>query len=88
MNGELRLCVNMRRSFAEIIRLYGKYPSTPDIKQAFHPIEIHPDTRHKQVYSSVRVVQIQRFIFGISRALEVFQSMISTASLRWCHKPY
>lgn len=91
-NGEVRLCVDMRRANAAIVRenhplptmdkllpkmKNAKFFSKLDIKDAFHQIEILPDSRHITTFiTSKGLFRYKRLMFGISCAPEIFQKVI------------
>lgn len=91
-NGEVRLCVDMRRANQAIIRenhplptmdkflpkvKNAKYFSKLDIKDAFHQIEIHPDSRYITTFiTSTGLYRYKRLMFGISCAPEIFQKTL------------
>lgn len=91
-NGELRLCVDMRRANAAIMRenhplpsmdhflpkmKKAKYFSKLDIKNAFHQVEIHPESRHITTFiTSTGLYRYKRLMFGITCAPEIFQKII------------
>ncbi|XP_049886595.1 uncharacterized protein K02A2.6-like [Pectinophora gossypiella] len=91
-NGEVRLCVDMRRANEAISRenhpiptmdkflpkmRNAKYFTKLDIKDAFHQIEIHPDSRHVTTFiTSKGLFRYKRLMFGISCAPEIFQKTL------------
>ncbi|KAJ0176070.1 hypothetical protein K1T71_008244 [Dendrolimus kikuchii] len=91
-NGDLRLCVDMRRANAAIMRENhplpcmdkllpeigkAKYFSKLDIKDAFHHLELHPDCRHITTFiTSKGLYRYKRLMFGISCAPEIFQKVL------------
>ncbi|XP_047991724.1 uncharacterized protein K02A2.6-like isoform X2 [Leguminivora glycinivorella] len=91
-NGELRLCVDMRRANAAIMRENhplptmdkllpqvrdAKYFSKLDIRDAFHQLELHPDSRHITTFiTSLGMYRYKRLMFGITCAPEIFQKTI------------
>ncbi|XP_063363596.1 uncharacterized protein K02A2.6-like [Cydia amplana] len=91
-NGELRLCVDMRRANAAILRENHPLPTMDnllpkigkakfftklDIKNAFHQIELHADSRHITTFiTSKGLFQYKRLMFGITCAPEVFQKIL------------
>lgn len=91
-NGEMRLCVDMRRANKAIVRENhplptmdkllpkvrdAKYFTKLDIKDAFHQIEIHPDSRHITTFITHRgLFRFKRLMFGISCAPEIFQKTL------------
>lgn len=91
-NGEMRLCIDMRRANQAIIRENhplptmdkllpkvrdAKYFTKLDVKDAFHQIEIHPDSRHITTFITHRgLLRYKRLMFGISCAPEIFQKTL------------
>lgn len=91
-NGELRLCVDMRRANAAIMRenhplptmehllpkiRKAKYFTKLDIKNAFHQAELHPNSRHVTTFiTSKGLYRYKRLMFGISSAPELFQKIM------------
>lgn len=90
--GDIRLCVDMRRANAAIQRENHPLPtmeellpkvreakifSKLDIRDAFHHIELHPDSRHITTFiTSKGLYQYKRMMFGISCAPEIFQKTL------------
>ena len=97
-NGELRLCVDMRRANIAIMRENHPLPSMEhllpkikkaqyfsklDIKNAFHQIELHPDSRHITTFiSSKGLYRYKRLMFGITCAPELFQKILERMLLK------
>ncbi|XP_060806004.1 uncharacterized protein K02A2.6-like [Amyelois transitella] len=91
-NGEIRLCVDMRRANAAILRenhplptmdkllpkmKEAKYFSKLDIKDAFHQLELHPDCRYITTFiTSKGLFRYKRLMFGIACAPEIFQKTL------------
>ncbi|XP_063366280.1 uncharacterized protein K02A2.6-like [Cydia amplana] len=91
-NGDLRLCVDMRRANAAIMRENhplptmdkllpqvrdAKYFSKLDIRDAFHQLELHPDSRHITTFITGQGMnRYKRLMFGITCAPEIFQKTI------------
>lgn len=91
-NGELRLCVDMRRANDAIMRENhplptmdkllpkinkAKYFTKLDIKNAFHQLEIHPDSRYITTFITPRgLYRYKRLMFGITCAPELFQKIM------------
>ncbi|XP_047984727.1 uncharacterized protein K02A2.6-like [Leguminivora glycinivorella] len=91
-NGDLRLCVDMRRANAAILRENhplpcmdkllpeigkAKYFSKLDIKDAFHQLELHPDCRHITTFITAKgLYRYKRLMFGICCAPEIFQKVL------------
>ncbi|XP_022836497.1 uncharacterized protein K02A2.6-like [Spodoptera litura] len=90
--GDVRICVDMRRANKAILRenhplptmdkllpkmKNAKYFSKLDIKDAFHQIELHPDSRHITTFiTSKGLFRYKRLMFGISCAPEIFQKTL------------
>lgn len=97
-NGELRLCVDMRRANMAIMRENHPLPSMEhllpkirkaeyftklDIKNAFHQVELHPDSRHITTFiSSKGLYRYKRLMFGITCAPELFQKILEKMLLK------
>ncbi|KAL7291197.1 hypothetical protein TKK_0015038 [Trichogramma kaykai] len=97
-NGEIRICIDMRRANAAIKRenhplptmskllpsLRGaKYFSRLDIKDAFHQIEIHKDSRNITTFSTSKgLYRYKRLMFGITCAPEIFQKILEKILLK------
>lgn len=93
-NGEVRICIDMRRANTAINRENHPLPtmdqllpnfkkaklfSRLDIKDAFHQIEIHPDSRHITTFiTSKGLFRYKRLMFGISCAPEIFQKTLES----------
>ncbi|KMQ92700.1 hypothetical protein RF55_7276 [Lasius niger] len=91
-NGEIRICIDMRRANMAIIRenhplptmdqilpqfRNAKYFSKLDVRNAFHQIEITPQSRHITTFiTSKGLYRYKRLMFGISCALEIFQKIM------------
>ncbi|XP_073959776.1 uncharacterized protein [Choristoneura fumiferana] len=91
-NGDVRLCVDMRRANAAIQRENhplptmdkllpqvrdAKYFSKLDIRDAFHQLELHPESRHITTFITNRgMFRYKRLMFGITCAPEIFQKTI------------
>ncbi|KAL0901956.1 hypothetical protein ABMA27_007099 [Loxostege sticticalis] len=89
---DIRLCVDMRRANAAILRenhplpcmdnllpkiKKAQYFSKLDIKNAFHQVEIHPDSRHLTTFiTSKGLYRYKRLMFGITCAPELFQKIL------------
>nr|CAH7725339.1 unnamed protein product [Callosobruchus chinensis] len=91
-NGDIRICIDMRRANAAILR--EKYPlptmdlllphfckaryfSRLDIKNAFHQIEISERSRYITTFISSRgLYRYKRLLFGINAAPEIFQKIM------------
>lgn len=97
-NGELRLCVDMRRANMAIMRENHPLPSMEhllpkirkaeyftklDIKNAFHQVELHPNSRHITTFiSSKGLYRYKRLMFGITCAPELFQKILEKMLLK------
>jgi transposase InsO family protein len=91
-NGDLRLCVDMRKANLAIVREAYPLPtfekivarlrkatvfSKLDLKNAYHQVEITPDSRHITTFTTCRgLFRYTRLMFGISCAPEKFQKII------------
>lgn len=91
-NGELRLCVDMRRANNAIMRENHPLPTMDkllpkinkakfftklDVKNAFHQVEIHPDSRHITTFITPNgLYRYKRLMFGITCAPELFQKIL------------
>lgn len=91
-DNDLRLCIDMRRANMAIMRenhplpfmdnllpkiKKAQYFSKLDIKNAFHRVEIHPNSRHLTTFiTSKGLYRYKRLMFGITCAPELFQKML------------
>lgn len=91
-DGDVRICVDMRRANAAIRRENhplqimdkllprvrdAKYFSKLDIRDAFHQLDLHPDSRHITTFITSRgLFRYKRLMFGITCAHEIFQKTI------------
>ncbi|XP_063534905.1 uncharacterized protein K02A2.6-like [Cydia strobilella] len=91
-NGDLRICIDMRRANEAIIRenhplptmdellphfRQAKFFSRLDIKNAFHQLEIDEDSRHITTFSTSKgLFRYKRLMFGVSCAPEMFQKVL------------
>ncbi|XP_049880106.1 uncharacterized protein K02A2.6-like [Pectinophora gossypiella] len=91
-NGEVRVCVDMRRANAAIQRenhplpcmehllpkiKKAQYFSKLDIKNAFHQIELHPNSRYLTTFiTSSGLYRYKRLMFGVTCAPELFQKIL------------
>nr|XP_026493651.1 uncharacterized protein K02A2.6-like [Vanessa tameamea] len=91
-SGDIRLCVDMRRANTAILRENhplptmdkllpkikdAKFFSKLDIKDAFHQLELHPDSRHITTFITGKgLYRYKRLMFGISCAPEIFQKIL------------
>lgn len=91
-NGEVRLCIDMRRANEAIVR--ERYPlpvldeildivrgcewfSTLDIKSAYHQIELHEECRDITTFvTETGLFRYKRLMFGIDCAPEIFQRVM------------
>lgn len=96
-NGEVRLCVDMRRANTAIQRENHPLPtmdqllpkvrkakifSKLDIQDAFHHIELHPESRHITTFITRRgLFRYKRMMFGITCAPEIFQKTLERVLL-------
>ncbi|XP_062533173.1 uncharacterized protein LOC134202123 [Armigeres subalbatus] len=93
-NGELRLCVDMRRANQAIHRLNhplpifddllpkfrnAKFFTTLDIKQAFHQVELTEDCRDITTFiTNWGLFRYKRLLFGVNCAPELFQNLMES----------
>lgn len=93
-NGELRLCVDMRRANLAIQRLNHPLPifddfiprfrnahffTTLDIKQAFHQVELMEDCRDITTFvTNWGLFRYKRLLFGVNCAPELFQNLMES----------
>lgn len=93
-NGELRLCVDMRRANMAIKRLNHPLPvfddllpkfrnakmfTTLDIKQAFHQVELTEECRDVTTFiTNWGLFRYKRLLFGVNCAPELFQNLMET----------
>lgn len=91
-NGDVRLCVDMRRANAAILRenhplpcmenllpkiRKAKYFSKLDVKNAFHQVELHPESRYLTTFiTSNGLYRYKRLMFGVTSAPELFQKIM------------
>ncbi|XP_055543303.1 uncharacterized protein K02A2.6-like [Wyeomyia smithii] len=93
-NGDLRLCVDMRRANQAIQRLNhplpvfedlisrfrnAKFFTSLDIKQAFHQVELSEDSRDVTTFiTNWGLYRYKRLLFGINCAPELFQNLMES----------
>lgn len=93
-NGELRLCVDMRRANQAIQRLNHPLPvfenilpkfngatifTTLDIKQAFHQVELAEESREITTFvTNWGLYRYTRLLFGVNYAPEFFQNLMES----------
>lgn len=93
-NGELRLCVDMRRANQAIQRLNhplpvfedllarfkgAKFFTTLDIQQAFHQVELDEDSRDITTFvTNWGLFRYTRLLFGVNYAPEFFQNLMES----------
>jgi hypothetical protein len=93
-NGELRLCVDMRRANKAIQRLNhplpvldyllsrfsgAKFFTTLDIKQAFHQVELAEESRDITTFiTNWGLFRYTRLLFGVNYAPEFFQNLMES----------
>lgn len=91
-NGDLRLCIDMRRANQAIQRLNHPLPvfedlvsrfrnarffTSLDIKQAFHQVELSEDCRDVTTFiTNWGLYRYKRLLFGINCAPELFQNLM------------
>jgi len=94
-DGDIRLCIDMRRANEAIIR--GRYPiptvdellhnmngskvfSKLDLKWGYHQLELNPESRQITTFVTHKgLYRYKRLLFGVSSASEQYQHEISTA---------
>ncbi|CAH2107517.1 unnamed protein product [Euphydryas editha] len=97
-NGEVRVCVDMRRANSAILRenhplpcmenllpkiKKAQYFSKLDIKNAFHQVELHPDSRYLTTFiTSNGLYRYKRLMFGVTCAPELFQKILEKMLIR------
>lgn len=93
-NGDLRLCIDMRRANLAIQRLNHPLPvfddllpkfrnaklfTTLDIKQAFHQVELTEDCRDVTTFiTNWGLFRYKRLLFGVNCAPELFQNLMES----------
>ncbi|XP_055614705.1 uncharacterized protein LOC129761032 [Uranotaenia lowii] len=93
-NGDLRLCVDMRKANKAIQRLNhplpifdnilpklngAKFFTTLDVKQAFHQVELAEESRYITTFiTNWGLFRYTRLLFGINYAPEFFQSLMES----------
>lgn len=91
-NGDIRICIDMRRANAAIIRenhplptmdvllpnfREARYFTKLDIKNAFHQVEITPNSRDITTFiTSKGLYRYKRLMFGITCAPEIFKKIM------------
>lgn len=94
-NGEVRVCIDMRRANAAVLRERHPIPtleetlealngasmfSKLDLKWGYHQVEIDDDSRDITTFVTHKgVMRYKRLIFGLSSASEVYQYAIQQA---------
>ena len=92
-NGEVRICLDMRRANEAIVRekhpvptleetlqeISGaKYFAKLDMNMAFHQIELHPESRDITTFAGPNALyRYKRLLFGVNMATEKFQQVMS-----------
>ena len=92
-NGDIRLCLDMRGPNTAIQRTRHNTPSLDDLvhdlngacvfskldmNQAYHQLELHPDSRYLTTFSSpIGLRRFKRLVFGVNCASEIFQHTLS-----------
>lgn len=93
-NGDLRLCIDMRRANLAIQRLNhplpvfddflprfrnAQYFTSLDIKQAFHQVELTEDCRDITTFISTwGLFRYKRLLFGVNCAPELYQNLMES----------
>lgn len=91
-NGEIRICVDMRRVNEAIVRQRHPIPtleetlqdlngatvlSKLDLRWGYHQVELHPDSRTLTTFSThLGLKRYKRLIFGLSSASEIYQYVV------------
>lgn len=91
--GDVRICIDMRRANIAIVREHhpvptieetvqemagGKYFSKIDLNMAYHQVELHPDSREITTFAAPGgLYRYKRLVFGVNMASEKFQQNIS-----------
>lgn len=91
-NNDIRICLDMRRANAAILKenhplpcmekllpkiRKAQYFTKLDIKNAFHQVELHPNSRHLTTFITSRgLYRYKRLMFGIACAPELFQKIL------------
>lgn len=89
---EIRICLDMRQVNKAVLREKYPLPtmdellpnlvnckifSRLDVRNAFHQIELHPNSRHITTFiTNNRMYRYKRLLFGISSAPEIFQKIM------------
>jgi len=92
-NGEIRLCVDMRKANTAVKRVYypiptledvqdkvngSKWFSKLDLKKGYHQIELHENSRDITTFRYANgIYRYKRLLFGLNAAFELFQQSIS-----------
>ncbi|XP_062534142.1 uncharacterized protein K02A2.6-like [Armigeres subalbatus] len=91
-NGDLRLCIDMRRANAAIVQerhimptiedflpkfISAKWFSRLDVKEAFYQIELDTESRYITTFRTlVGLYRYKRLMYGIACASELFQRIL------------
>ncbi|XP_058449097.1 uncharacterized protein K02A2.6-like [Malaya genurostris] len=91
-NGDLRICVDMRRANAAIVRerhimptmedflprfTFAKWFSRLDVKEAFHQVELDSESRYITTFiTHMGLFRYKRLMYGIACAPESFQRIL------------
>lgn len=91
-NGDIRICLDMRRANQAILREKHPVPTVEetlqevskakvftklDLNMAFHQIELHPDSRDITTFAAPSgLYRYKRLLFGVNMATEKFQQII------------
>jgi hypothetical protein len=91
-NGEVRVCVDMRRANEAVLRSRHPIPTVDDIIQNFngavvfskldlkwgyHQVELHPSSRSITTFQTHKgLFRYKRLMFGISSAPEIYQHIV------------
>ena len=91
-NGDVRVCVDMRRANAAVIRERHPIPtleetlqalngaavfSKLDLRWGYHQVELHPESRALTTFATHKgLKRYKRLIFGLSSAPEMYQYVV------------
>jgi len=91
-NGEIRMCIDMRRANEAVLRERHPIPtidellqemsqsrvfSKIDLKWGYHQLELHPDSRNITTFvTHCGLYRYKRLLFGINAASEIYQHEI------------
>lgn len=89
---DIRICLDMRQVNKAVLRenyplpifeelipnlIDCKFFSRLDVRNAFHQIELHPESRHITTFiTNTGLYRYKRLLFGINSAPEIFQKIM------------